>query len=77
MGSISSFFSYLVHGNWTTWSDWGTCSVTCGSGIHERSRDCTNPEPLHGGDDCAGVGKEFRDCEVETLCPGIAQQTTV
>ena len=61
-----------MHGNWTSWGDWGTCSVTCGSGFVVRSRDCTNPKPQHGGDDCPGVAKEFKDCEVETPCPGTA-----
>ena len=65
-------YFYIVHGNWTTWSDWGTCSVTCGSGIRVRKRECTNPEPQHGGDECPGVDVEFEDCEAGKLCAGIA-----
>lgn len=60
-----------MHGNWTSWGDWSTCSVTCGSGVHMRTRSCTNPTPLHGGDECPGVDQEFGDCEAGTQCPGI------
>lgn len=71
IGLLKCVLPYIVHGNWTSWSDWSTCSVTCGSGVHRRNRSCTNPAPLHGGDECPGVDKEFGDCEAETQCPGI------
>jgi len=35
------------------WSEWGTCSATCGGGT--QTRTCTNPTPANGGADCEGV----------------------
>ncbi|XP_028403037.1 uncharacterized protein LOC114525804 isoform X2 [Dendronephthya gigantea] len=61
-----------VNGNWTTWSSWGDCSVTCGSGNHQRTRTCSNPQPAHGGNECVGLDKEIADCEAGTLCAGEA-----
>jgi len=52
-----------VNGGWTTWSSWGSCSVTCGSGgNYTRTRDCTNPTPINGGADCAGADSQTDAC---------------
>jgi len=40
------------------WTDWGTCSATCGGGT--QTRTCTNPEPQFGGLEC--VGESERTC---------------
>jgi hypothetical protein len=34
------------------WTDWSTCSATCGGGT--QTRTCTNPAPQFGGANCAG-----------------------
>lgn len=51
-----------VHGNWSQWSEWETCSVTCGGGLQRRLRNCDNPPPAFGGDDCSGESEEIRPC---------------
>lgn len=59
---------FLVHGGFTTWTVWGPCSQTCGEGTQRRSRQCTNPAPRHGGNDCTGSYEEFQTCEI-VPCP--------
>jgi hypothetical protein len=59
----------LVHGGWTTWSNWGACSVTCEFGIQRRHRNCTNPYPSRFGDHCFGDTMDDRVCMVKA-CAG-------
>ena len=58
-----------VHGNWSLWSEWETCSVTCDGGLQRRLRNCDNPPPAFGGDDCSGESEEIRSCN-EIPCEG-------
>ena len=66
------FALYIVHGGYDDWSDWGTCSETCGEGQKTRSRSCTNPAPAYGGDDCTEIGDatESQTCN-DGPCPGM------
>ena len=59
----------LVHGGWSKWSGWTSCSQTCGTGSQERSRSCTNPKPKYGGRLCTGVKNNKRICNRQR-CPG-------
>ena len=59
----------LVHGGWTNWGVWSECSVTCSDGSRTRSRSCTDPAPLNGGNDCGGGKLETIICE-NPHCPG-------
>ena len=43
-------------GNYTKWTPWSKCSVTCGNGIQKRERTCSNPPPAGSGIDCSGLG---------------------
>ncbi|XP_074398199.1 A disintegrin and metalloproteinase with thrombospondin motifs 3 [Zonotrichia albicollis] len=55
-------------GHWGAWTKFGSCSRTCGTGVRFRTRQCNNPMPINGGDDCAGVNFEFQLCSTEE-CP--------
>ena len=58
----------LVDGNWSDWDDWSDCPVTCGGGVQERTRTCTNPPAQFGGEPCPGESEETRPCK-ENPCP--------
>ena len=57
-----------VDGYWYDWGEWGPCSVTCGGGTQERTRNCETPQ--HGGNDCEGENNESQICG-EINCPGM------
>ena len=65
------FISYVaVDGNWADWTQWTTCTQTCGTGSTTRSRICSNPTPLHGGAYCVGDPGQGEECNRDP-CPGI------
>lgn len=59
-----------VDGNWTMWSPNSACSKQCGQGIRTRTRYCTNPRPLNGGNDCIGSSTDQTNCKLAD-CPPI------
>ena len=62
----------VVQGNWGLWGAWSDCSESCGSGSRSRSRECNNPAPAHGGEECQGSNKESGECNTKP-CQGIAR----
>ncbi|KAK7500966.1 hypothetical protein BaRGS_00007846 [Batillaria attramentaria] len=66
--SDSASLVVYLDGQWTAWSEWSECSATCGKGKKRRTRTCTDPAPLNGGDPCLGDQQAFVDCT--SLCPG-------
>ncbi|XP_060593449.1 neurogenic locus notch homolog protein 3-like [Ruditapes philippinarum] len=58
----------VVDGNWTPWSAWSSCDVTCEKGLQTRTRSCTNPAPQYGGQMCLGNSTDNKVCELD-LCP--------
>lgn len=57
-------------GNWNSWTPWGQCSVTCGSGTVQRSRTCSNPPPNYCGQTCPGPPNDARPCDTMRDCCG-------
>uniref|UniRef100_A0A8C5X6K5 Hemicentin-1 n=1 Tax=Malurus cyaneus samueli TaxID=2593467 RepID=A0A8C5X6K5_9PASS len=57
-----------VHGGFSSWLEWQTCSVTCGQGVQERVRQCDSPTPANGGQGCQGPHRERRSCHQQP-CP--------
>ena len=57
-----------VDGGWSGWVDTGSCSKSCGGGVKNLTRTCTNPSPLNGGKDCEGSGTKSVECNTEA-CP--------
>ena len=58
-----------VHGQWSSWKAWDECTVTCAGGTQNRTRDCSNPLPQYGGDECEGIHMEMQPCNPQG-CPG-------
>ncbi|XP_041854768.1 A disintegrin and metalloproteinase with thrombospondin motifs 13 isoform X2 [Melanotaenia boesemani] len=54
--------SVVVHGSWSSWSEFSSCSRTCGGGVSLRTRQCNNPRPAFGGNDCEGPDIEAELC---------------
>uniref|UniRef100_A0A673CKQ3 Netrin receptor UNC5 n=1 Tax=Sphaeramia orbicularis TaxID=375764 RepID=A0A673CKQ3_9TELE len=48
-----------VDGSWGEWSEWTVCSADC---ERQRTRECTAPEPKHGGRLCDGVAVAADNC---------------
>ncbi|XP_034047519.1 complement component C7 [Thalassophryne amazonica] len=49
----------VIHGSWSCWSPWGSCS----GGHRSRTRSCNNPTPTRGGHHCTGPAVEQKTCE--------------
>ncbi|XP_057197375.1 adhesion G protein-coupled receptor B3 isoform X2 [Triplophysa rosa] len=47
------------------WSQWSSCSVTCGQGSQVRTRTCVSPYGSH----CSGPLRESRVCNNTAPCP--------
>ncbi|XP_020629634.1 SCO-spondin-like [Orbicella faveolata] len=55
-------------GGWSSWSRWGQCSSSCGTGLQTRKRSCTNPPPSYGGKTCVGPAEQHKNCLLKK-CP--------
>ncbi|XP_066919315.1 semaphorin-5A-like isoform X2 [Clytia hemisphaerica] len=58
-----------VPGNWSTWTGFGECNVTCGDGMRNSTRKCDNPVPQNGGRKCEGPEVRYEECGEPKKCP--------
>ncbi|KAK7084982.1 Hemicentin-1 [Halocaridina rubra] len=57
-----------INGGWSSWSDWGSCTATCGGGQRRRFRSCDNPAPSQDGRACMGSDTDTESCNTQK-CP--------
>ncbi|XP_051492754.1 A disintegrin and metalloproteinase with thrombospondin motifs 13 isoform X2 [Apus apus] len=54
-----------VHGQWSAWSPFSSCSRSCGGGVVTRQRFCNNPRPAFGGQECDGTSIQVEMCNTQ------------
>lgn len=64
ISSLSVSVLHLVDGSWSPWSKWSACGLDC---THWRSRECSDPAPRNGGEECRGTDLDTRNCTSD-LC---------
>ena len=58
-------FDDKVNGQWSSWSTFGKCSCHANQnikGVKRATRQCNNPSPANGGQDCLGNREKFMIC---------------
>ncbi|KAI4478857.1 hypothetical protein M0804_011603 [Polistes exclamans] len=65
--SEPAVLTIYVNGGWSSWSGWSECSTRCGRGVQKRTRTCTNPTAINGGQTCPGPATQRIECNPS--CP--------
>ncbi|XP_076109042.1 coadhesin-like [Mytilus galloprovincialis] len=60
----------VVNGNWSVWTQWTDCSMSCGNGFQTRSRRCNDPSLSNIRFSCHGDTFEAKLCN-KIECPVI------
>ena len=61
-------YKFSVDGGFSKWSDFSECSKSCGEGVKQATRTCSNPEPKFGGKLCIGEFVQSQLCNLKE-CP--------
>lgn len=56
--------SDMVSCQFEAWTDWGSCSMTCGGGHKERKRSVVR-ESSNGGEACSGLTQQTFPCNID------------
>lgn len=57
--------THICKGEWSCWTDWSDCSVSCGLGEQSRTRECYNAGTKDkAGAYCDGAPIERKPCEM-------------
>ncbi|XP_031365734.1 netrin receptor UNC5B-like [Apis dorsata] len=67
--SEPAVLTVYVNGGWSSWSGWSDCSTRCGRGVQKRTRTCTNPMAMNGGQACPGPATQRVECNPS--CPAV------
>ncbi|KAG6804147.1 netrin receptor UNC5B [Apis mellifera caucasica] len=67
--SEPAVLTVYVNGGWSSWSGWSDCSTRCGRGVQKRTRTCTNPVVMNGGQACPGPATQRVECNPS--CPAV------
>ncbi|MGH0153391.1 UNVERIFIED_CONTAM: hypothetical protein FKN15_041924 [Acipenser sinensis] len=51
-----------VNGQWSEWTPWSECSVTCGTGLQNHYRFCASPARSGSGLPCIGPDRQDQIC---------------
>lgn len=66
-----------IDGEWGPWSEWSSCTRTCGAGITMGERRCDNPPPANGGRYCIGDRKRYKLCNTQACPEGVSSFRSV
>ncbi|CAG2230732.1 unnamed protein product [Mytilus edulis] len=73
VGGLKIQYHCVREGAWTTWSDYGSCTRTCGGGYQTSTRTCTNPSRNYfGSDSTCRDNRDYKQRRCNTgTCPSM------